>query len=637
MDEPQTQPRRFGKYLLLEVLGKGANAHVFRAVQSGAMGFRKEVAVKQILPHVAGKESVVHGLINEARVAGYLRHRNIVEVYEFDQVGDTYYLAMEYVPGFALSEVIERSREIGEPLPGGIVAAIAAQTCDGLQCAHDALDQKGNALGMVHRDIKPGNVMVTFDGVVKVMDFGVVKAASNLFTTSSADVTKGTPIYMSPEQVRGLPLDRRSDVFGLGSVIAELITGEVTFFDTDLMAVLHLVDRAEIDPMLAKVEGQVPELVPILRLALQKAPDDRFPSAEAMAEAIRRIELPVASDAELGEWLRRFMGAAPRKIEVTDEDLDTDPMVAQIAALGDLGALLEDEEYGGPAVEGLPDTLPPRPEALDTVAPPADGTPLPGPPPATPAAPAPTDAVVRHDIGVELVRVPAAELWMGSAEAEVGRFPDEALHKVHITRPFLLGTTPVPQEVWERAMADNPSWTLASDHPVESIDWFQAVSFCNRLSELEGLAPAYRIDGDDVSWDREADGFRLPTEAEWETAARGGEPTRFAGSDSADDVAWHWRNTGGLTHAVACLQPNALGLYDMSGNVSEWVWDWYAPYPTAAEPCVDPHGPVVGQCRVHRGGSAFNLPADVRVARRHGEDRPSDRYNFLGLRVARST
>jgi formylglycine-generating enzyme required for sulfatase activity/serine/threonine protein kinase len=617
---------------LLEVLGTGANANVFRAVQSGAMGFRKEVAVKQILPHVAGKESVVHGLINEARVAGYLRHRNIVEVYEFDQVGDTYYLAMEYVPGFALSEIIARSREQGEPLPAGVVTAIAAQICDGLQCAHEALGEKGQPLGMVHRDIKPGNVMVTLGGVVKLMDFGVVKAASNLFTTSSADVTKGTPIYMSPEQVRGLPLDGRSDVFGLGSVIAELITGQVAFLDGDLMAVLHKVDRAEIDGLLAQVEIRMPAMVPILRLALQKVPDDRFPSAQAMAAAIRRVDQPMASDEELGEWLGSFMPTRPRLAEVPEEGRDDDPVQAQIAALGNLGALLNDEEYGGAPVQEMPDTLPPLPEPIEMSAP--RGATL---SPATPGfAQLSSAPVFRHRIGIDMVRVPPAELWMGSAEAEVGRCPDEVLHKVALTRPFLLATTPVTQDLWEKAMGDNPAWTMASDHPVESIDWFQAVAFCNRLSEMEGLALAYRIDGDDVSWDRDEDGFRLSTEAEWEAAARGGEPTRFAGSDSADEVAWHWRNTGGLTHEVACLQPNPLGLYDMSGNVSEWVWDWYGPYPSRAEPTADPHGPLHGQCRVHRGGSAFNLPADVRVARRHGEDRPVDHYNFLGLRVARS-
>ena len=639
MHDPSLQQRRFGKYLLIEVLGKGANAHVFRAVQSGAMGFRKEVAVKQILPHVAGKESVLHGLINEARIAGYLRHRNVVEVYEFDKVDDTYYLAMEYVPGFPLSALIGRSRRRMTPMPPRMLAAIASQMCDGLHCAHEACDENGRPLGMVHRDIKPGNVMLTFGGVVKVMDFGVVKAASNLFTTSSADVTKGTPIYMSPEQVRGKGLDRRSDLFSLGSLLAELVTGEVVFLDDDLMAVLHMVDRAEIDPVLAAVEERMPDLVPVLRLALQRNADDRFPSAAEMGKAIRRACPDRADDEELGQWLMEFMDARPRPIQTVLPDHELfadDPLISQMVTFQDLGHLLEDEEYGGPR-EGDPsphDTLrvdhlplehdtgrhdPVRAASMEVEA---------------PSTPGPLRRV-KHRRGPEMVQIPAGEFWMGSPESEIGRNPDETLHKVRIRRPFLLDITPVTQDLWESAMGDNPSWTLASDHPVESVSWFQAVAFCNRLSDLEGLRPAYRIDGDDVTWDRETDGFRLPTEAEWELAARCGARARFAGSDRSEEVAWHWRNTGGLTHPVRRLAANAFGLFDMSGNVSEWVSDWYGPYGVGAAQ-VDPSGPAFGEFRVHRGGSAFSLPADVRAARRHGEERPADRYNFLGMRVARS-
>ena len=640
MNDPPLQHRRFGKYLLIEVLGKGANAHVFRAVQSGAMGFRKEVAVKQILPHVAGKESVVHGLINEARISGYLRHRNVVEVYEFDKVHDTYYLAMEYVPGFPLSAILGRSHQQSTPLPPPMIAALAAQMCDGLHCAHEACDENGRHLGMVHRDIKPGNVMLTFGGVVKVMDFGVVKAASNLFTTSSADVTKGTPIYMSPEQVRGRTLDRRSDLFSLGSVLAELITSQVTFLDDDLMAVLHMVDRAEIDHVLAAVEARMPPLVPVLRLALQRNPDDRFPSASEMGKAIRRACRERAEDEELGQWLMEFMDARPRPIQTVLPDHDLfadDPLISQMVTFQDLGHLLEDEEYDGPRQDD--------PSPHDTLR--VDHLPLEGdtgqhdPVKAAsleveaPGTPGPLRKV-RHRRGPEMVQLPGGEFWMGSPDVEVGRSHDEALHKVRIRGPFLIGITPVTQDLWEGAMGDNPSWTLASDHPVESISWFQAVAFCNRLSEMEGLSPVYRIDGDDVSWDRGMAGFRLPSEAEWELAARAGGQTRFAGSDRSEEVAWHWRNTGGLTRPVAQRVPNGFGLFDLSGNVSEWVWDWYGPYPKGGDPQVDPHGPLYGEFRVHRGGSAFNLPADVRVARRHGEERPTDRYNFLGLRVARS-
>jgi len=165
------------------------------------------------------------------------------------------------------------------------------------------------------------------------------------------------------------------------------------------------------------------------------------------------------------------------------------------------------------------------------------------------------------------------------------------------------------------------------------VSWLEAVKFCNALSELEGLTPAYRISGDTVTWNREAAGYRLPTESEWEFAARGGGSHLYSGSNDLDTVGWYGSNSGMTTHDVGGKQANAFGLYDMSGNVWEWVWDWYGGYPSGTEP--DPTGPSTDYRRVYRGGSWFSIPRYARVAAR-GRNDPGRRLSILGFRLARS-
>ena len=303
------QQTQFGRYELLEVLGEGGMARVFRAVRSGPMGFRKEVALKQILPHVTKQEAMLRALINEARLGGFLRHRNIVEVYEFDQVDDTYFMAMEFVQGHTLDEVLARVRSRGF-VPPDVVLQIAAQICEGLHYAHEAHDDGGRPMQLVHRDLKPSNVILDQRGVVKLMDFGIARSEVNLFRTTAADVTKGTPVYMSPEQVKGEDLDRRSDLFSLASVIAEMITGEVTFSGTQLYQVLQKVANADTSSQIDAVARRFPPLAPVLERAFQLSADDRYDDAAQMAEALAALDTgPVTP---LGPWLEQWMaGPAP--------------------------------------------------------------------------------------------------------------------------------------------------------------------------------------------------------------------------------------------------------------------------------------------------------------------------------------
>jgi formylglycine-generating enzyme required for sulfatase activity len=238
----------------------------------------------------------------------------------------------------------------------------------------------------------------------------------------------------------------------------------------------------------------------------------------------------------------------------------------------------------------------------------------------------------QHDY--ELVRIEPGEFLMGSAEDQPGRNPDEDPHRVQLTRAFEMGATEVTARLYQ-AVVEPPFRQVGPyDTPVHNVTWKEAVSFCILLSVREGLQPAYRIEGETVFWDRDADGYRLPTEAEWEYAARAGQDTVYAGSDRLEDVAWYDHNTRMRLQAVGGKQANAWGLHDMSGNVYEWVWDGYGDYPDGR--AVDPVIPPEGFYRVLRGGSVTSSQRTrLRVTCRERGD-AGIRVDDRGFRIVRT-
>jgi sulfatase modifying factor 1 len=208
--------------------------------------------------------------------------------------------------------------------------------------------------------------------------------------------------------------------------------------------------------------------------------------------------------------------------------------------------------------------------------------------------------------------------------------------QVTLTRGFWMGETPVTQSLWAAVMGANPSHfrsALSGSMPVERVSWLDSVEFANEVSRLMGFPPVYDGSSDDVRWDQGAPGFRLPTEAEWEYAARAGQRFEYAGSDDVDLVAWTRENSGLRPHPVGLKRPNAWVLRDMSGNVWEWCWDRFGDYQRSN--LVDPTGPSHGHSRVVRGGSWFHVPRLARVANR-SRDEPGRRVNYLGLRLVRT-
>lgn len=254
---------------------------------------------------------------------------------------------------------------------------------------------------------------------------------------------------------------------------------------------------------------------------------------------------------------------------------------------------------------------------------------------ATPA----TDENANDSSRIELVRISAGTFMMGAlGDDDKASSNERPRHKVEISRDFYVGKYPVTQELWEAVMGNNPSHFKGDARPVGMVSWFDCVEFCNKLSELENKELAYIINGENVSCNWTAKGYRLLTEGEWEYCARGGESHLYAGSNNVDEVAWYSENSGSKTHSVGQKKPNGFGLYDMSGNVWEWCWDWfdsevYQSRPvTGGEPTSDPRGPTSGSYRVVRGGRWASYPSGMRASIRYYYG-PTNRSNGFGFRL----
>ena len=287
------QPIPFGKYLLVERLAQGGMAEVFRAVYQGAAGFEKQVAVKRILPVFDGAREFVAMFVDEARIASSLTHVNIVQVSDFGELAGTYYLAMELVDGVDLGRLREAASRRGLRLPVPIVAFLIAEAARGLAYAHDKRGSDGVPLGIVHRDVSPQNVLVSYSGEVKIADFGIAKATGKLHKTESGAVM-GKIRYMSPEQINGEPLDGRSDLFALGVIFWELLVGSPLWTGDNPGAVSDQVKNAKVDPPSRRGREVPAELDRIALKVLERGRDARYGRA---ADLARELSSWLAHDA----------------------------------------------------------------------------------------------------------------------------------------------------------------------------------------------------------------------------------------------------------------------------------------------------------------------------------------------------
>ncbi|MBI3541471.1 MAG: serine/threonine protein kinase [Deltaproteobacteria bacterium] len=282
------QSEKFGRYRLLRQLATGGMAEIYLAKLLGAEGFEKDIAIKKILPQWSSDRNFIEMLIDEAKIAVQLNHPNVIQVYEFAREDRAYYIAMEYVHGVDLRRVMQKAASLKKRVPIDIALTIMAEVLEGLAYSHSKKDSQGNPLQIVHRDISPQNILVSYEGSVKITDFGIAKAASKNHDTS-VGVLKGKFAYMSPEQANQLELDHRSDLFSAAVVLYELLAGERLFFHHSDLETLDRVRRGDVQ-FSPKAEKILPQRVrDVLFKALAKNPDERYPDATSFREEIAKI------------------------------------------------------------------------------------------------------------------------------------------------------------------------------------------------------------------------------------------------------------------------------------------------------------------------------------------------------------
>ena len=312
--EPPWRDVEFGAYRLLERVAVGGMAEVFKAKRTGVEGFEKVVALKRILPHLSENADFVEMFVHEAKMVAGLTHPNIVQIFDLGRIGHSYYIAMEYVHGRDLRSIEARGREKGLRLPLDLSLRVVSQVCSALEYAHRKLDEHARPMEIVHRDVSPPNILISFEGDVKLVDFGIAKAATKATRPSDSGVLRGKLLYMSPEQAWGRALDGRSDVFSLGLVLYELVTGVRAFAGGGSeRATVELVRQCVPTPA-REVNPRVPEALDRLVMkALAREPDERFDDAGQMQRGIERIlsDRPPVTARDLARYMELLFDRTP--------------------------------------------------------------------------------------------------------------------------------------------------------------------------------------------------------------------------------------------------------------------------------------------------------------------------------------
>jgi|GEM_PF-552760 len=704
---------RLGSYRILQILGVGGMGIVFRAEDPR---LKRQVALKAMKPAVAASPAAKDRFLREAQFTAALEHDNIVHIYQVDEVGGVPYIAMQFLRGESLKTRLERVVR----LPERDVVRIGKEIAAGLAAAHKR--------GLIHRDIKPDNIWLEAEtDRVKILDFGLVRAADDDAGLTQSGMVLGTPRYMAPEQAQGHEVDHRCDLFSLGSVLYHLAAGQTPFAGNNLTATLMAVVHQDPPPLAGVCADVSPELEALILKLLAKNREERPQAAAEVCATLTKLEHELRqprdrTDAtlKLKETTEFPPIAAPVSITVAPPLRSSGKGsgrrwsargIALAAGAGAAALLLgviiititskdgtkttirvsegvdtDVETAPGSKVKISQSDNPsdPEPSTLNSQTTGWHGWPSDAPKPAI----APFDAAqakkhqeewaaylkvpveYTNSIGMKFMLIPPGEFQMGSTPAENEAALKEAAtdpqwveyiksespqHKVILSQPFYLGAYEVTQSEYQQVMGKNPSAFAqtglkpedvkrvegmeTSTHPVEQVSWVESAEFCIKLSQQEKLKPHYfRADGTVTLL--EGTGCRLPSEAEWEMACRAGTLTRFWSGDSEEDllrVAWCAKNSAIRTHAVGELKANPFGLWDVHGNVYEWVQDgWDAAFYSqfVKRPAVDPVSPFSPHSlAVVRGSHFHENPVFLGSADRYVLH-PSVSGSQVGFRIA---
>ena len=320
--EPAEVGSTANSYEILAKLAEGGMAEIFLARGASVAGLSRHVVLKRVLRDRATDANFIRMFLDEARLAAQLQHPNIAQVYDIGKLGDSYFFTMEYVHGETVRALLQRAAGLRKPVPIPCALAIIAGSAAGLHHAHERNGMDGQPLGIVHRDVSPSNLMVSYEGHVKVVDFGVAKAANRLQETRSGTV-KGKISYLSPEQCRGASVDRRSDLFSLGIVMWELLALERLYRRTSDYETMTAIVQDAVPPPSSRRSDISPELDEIVLRLLAKSPDDRFQTADEVLEAIGEVAARTGSSlmaSTVARFVRDLFGQRPEPWAEVDDD-----------------------------------------------------------------------------------------------------------------------------------------------------------------------------------------------------------------------------------------------------------------------------------------------------------------------------
>ena len=305
---------RIGRYQILERIGAGGMAEAFRARASGPGGYQRDLIIKRILPHLARETDFIRSFVDEAKILGMLNHPNVVGVYDFGVDEDRHYLALEFLDGPSVAEILTRVKKRDGQIPVAVAAYIAREVCKGLAAVHALRGPDGRALEVIHRDVSPSNVMTTTAGAVKLLDFGLAKIGAAQKVTKQGYI-KGKAGYLAPEQIKGAPIDSRVDIFSLGVVLHEMLCLEHLFYGEggDIATVYRIIEM-EIPPP-SRARGEVPAAIDeIVFKALARDPDKRYATAADMARDLDDVVTAAGLRVDdMAAFVRENLAAAPPK------------------------------------------------------------------------------------------------------------------------------------------------------------------------------------------------------------------------------------------------------------------------------------------------------------------------------------